>query len=70
MRLVINVDPDFKKITDYYWDHVEPEFDGSIWDWLHRDYGVVKIGQRGSKQEMLIQFPDEQHKTLFLLRWG
>ena len=72
MRLVIDVDPDFKKIADYYWEsdicaetpHV------TIWDWLKRDYGVIRIGQRGDKQEMLIQFPDEAHKTLFLLRWG
>ena len=70
MRLLIDVGPMFKQIADYYWDHMDPEFDGSIWDWLRRDYGVIKVGPRGSKRELLIQFPDEAHKTLFLLRWG
>lgn len=71
MTLRINIDPYFKKIADYYWDERPVECQHvTIWQWLERDYGALKIGARGSKGESIVSFPDEAHKTMFLLRWG
>lgn len=75
MKLRTDIRPYFQKIADYYWDHLDRDLynDGqhiTIWDWLKRDYDVVKIGQIGSKTELWVSFPDEQHMTLFMLRWA
>jgi hypothetical protein len=74
MKLRADIRPYFQKIADYYWDNIGRDFynEGhhiTIWDWLKRDYSVVKIGQIGSKTELWVTFPDEQHMTMFMLRW-
>lgn len=72
MTVRLNIDPYYKKIADYYWDELDFFPSGqylTLWAWLHRDYGIVKVRSRGSR-DMLVQFPDEEHKTLFLLRWS
>ena len=70
MKLRADIRPYFQKIADHYWDYLDPHTDGTIWEWLKRDYDVVKIGQIGSKTELWVTFPDEQHMTMFLLRWA
>lgn len=71
MKLRANIRPYFQKIADYYWE--ELQYNGphmSIWDWLLRDYNVVKMGPIGSKSEIWVSFPNEQHMTMFMLRWS
>jgi hypothetical protein len=70
-KLRVDLRPFFPKIANYYWD--ERDLSGkhlTIWDWLKRDYDVVKIGSMGSKPELWVSFPDEQSLTFFLLRWA
>ncbi len=74
MKLRVNIRPYFQKIADYYWDNIGRDLyhNGqhiTIWDWLKRDYDVVKVGPVGSKPELWVSFPDEQHLTMFMLRW-
>ena len=69
----IDITPYFKDIADYYWDHMDPATDGSIWEWLLKDYGVNKSGPgpvRERVRSSWVSFPDEQHLTMFLLRWS
>jgi hypothetical protein len=75
MKLRKDIRPYFQKIADYYWDNIGRDFynDGhhiTIWDWLKQDYNVVKVGPVGSKPELWVSFPDEQHMTMFMLRWA
>ena len=70
MKLRLDIRQYFPTIANYYWDHLDPQIDGSIWDWLGKDYQVVKVGPVGSKPELWVTFPDEQHLSLFLLRWS
>jgi hypothetical protein len=67
----IDISPYFKHIANYYWDHLDPESDGTIWDWLRLEYGIARAGPRIDKLgRTWISFPDESHLTLFLLRWA
>lgn len=71
MKLRIDINPYFKNIADYYWDNLEPQIDGSIWEWLLRDYKVIRIGPIVTRDKKTwVSFPDEQHLTAFLLRWA
>jgi hypothetical protein len=70
MTLRTDIRPYFPKIANWYWDNKDPATDGSIWDCLKRDHDVVKIGSMGSKPELWVSFPDEQHLTMFMLRWS
>ena len=66
----IDINPYFRDIADYYWDHMDPATDGSIWEWLLRDYEAVRRGPILDRANRTwVSFPDEQHLTLFLLRW-
>ena len=71
MTLRIDINPYFKNIADYYWDNLDPHIDGSIWEWLAKEYEVIRIGPIKDRDgKTWVSFPDEQHKTLFLLRWS
>jgi hypothetical protein len=74
----VNIEPQFEKIADWYWEKFEQPSNGthmSIWDMLARDYGARKVragsfgGKYGLKKEMVVEFPDEKSYTMFLLRW-
>lgn len=75
----VDIQPQWKKIANWYWDYAGG-YEGvgmSIWDMLQRDYGAIKVrhgvngGKLGlKKQESIVEFPNEQTYTLFLLRWG
>jgi hypothetical protein len=70
-KLRIDINPLFTNIADYYWDHMDPQNDGSIWEWLLKDYGVVRIGPMADRHNRTwVKFPDEAHLSLFLLRWS
>lgn len=70
-RLRIDINPYFKNIANYYWDHMDPATDGSIWEWLLRDYEVVRIGPIKDRDgRSWVAFPDEAHLTLFMMRWS
>ena len=69
MKLRIDIRPYFPAVANYYWDNMDPESDGSIWDWLGRDYDIVRIGPVGSKKELWVHFPDAETLLLFKLRW-
>lgn len=69
-KLRVDVRPFFPKIANYYWDHMDPATDGSIWDWLRRDYDIIKIGAIGSSKALWVTFPDEKQKVIFYLRWA
>lgn len=71
IKLRVDVNPYFKRIADYYWDHLDPSTDGSIWDWLKRDYDVIKIGPIKDRDgKMWVVFPNESSYAMFLLRWA
>lgn len=71
MTIRIDINPYFKNIADYYWDHLDPQIDGSIWEWLLVEYGVSRLGPiRDMEGKSWVSFPDEQSKTMFLLRWA
>lgn len=71
VKLRVDIRPYFAKIANYYWDQkplaVPHE---SIWDWLKRDYDIVKIGTVGLKPELWVSFPNEKMLAWFLLRWA
>jgi hypothetical protein len=69
MKLRIDIRPYFPKIANYYWDTKDPATDGSIWDWLGREYDIIKIGHLGDKPELWVSFPDEKMIAWFMLRW-
>mgnify|MGYP000093015496 CR=1 FL=1 len=71
MKLRTDIRPYFQKIADYYWQERTIDVEHmTIWEWLQRDYSVVKVGPVGSKPELWVTFPDEQHLTMFMLRWA
>jgi hypothetical protein len=71
MKLRIDIRPYFPKIADYYWDELEDQDPHmTIWEWLRRDYDVVKIGTLGDNPELWVSFPTEQDITAFVLRWS
>lgn len=69
MKLRIDFRPYFPDICAYYWKHIYDLNQGSIWDWMKRDYDMVKIGSIGSKPEMWVTFPDEATLMWFKLKW-
>lgn len=73
MKLRIDIRPYFPNIARYYWEELEYDSEVvhmSIWDWLHRDYGIIKIGSIGIKPELWVHFPDEKKLAWFMLRWA
>ncbi len=77
----VNITPQWKNITDWYWDDFD-RFNSvdnqylSIWDVLKRDYGAEKRYSNWpprfahDAQQMWAEFPDEKSYTAFLLRWS
>jgi hypothetical protein len=74
MTLKINITPYFKAIANYYWDEYDLENEGrlTIWEMLEKDYGVQRLGRivPGRPNDTWVTFPNEEHKTLFILRWS
>lgn len=69
VKLRVDIRPYFPRIANYYWDNMDPASDGSIWDWLKRDYNIIKIRSVGDNRELWVQFPDEKTLMWFKLRW-
>jgi hypothetical protein len=74
----VNIEPYWKKLANWYWDNAGG-YEGvgmSIWDMIERDYGARKVyhgergGKLGQKNQMIVEFPNEQTYTLFALRWA
>ena len=70
MKLRVDIRPYFSKIANHYWDTKDPATDGTIWDWLLRDYQIIKVGTIGIKPQMWVHFPDEKMLAWFLLKWA
>ena len=68
-KLRVDIRPYFPRIANYYWDNMDPASDGSIWVWLKRDYGIIKIGTIGDNSELWVHFPDDKMLMWFKLRW-
>ena len=79
----IDITQYWKKLAIWYWHTLDGktvhESGMSIWEMLERDYGAVKVshagfvhrsGKFGLKNQMIVEFPDEQTYTLFALRWS
>lgn len=69
-KLRVDIRPYFPRVANYYWDNMDPATDGSIWDWLKRDYDIIKIGTIGNKKELWVHFPDSKMLMWFKLRWS
>jgi hypothetical protein len=76
----VNIEPYWKKLANWYWDTLDGktvyESGMSIWDMIEHDYGARKVyhgtrgGKLGLKNQMIVEFPDEQTYTLFVLKWA
>lgn len=63
--------PQWQRIADWFWKHYDDlHCNHTIWDILERDYGAKRIHPLGSPGWSLLQFPNEQSYTMFLLRWA
>lgn len=70
-QLRVDIRPYFPRIANYYWDHMDPSTDGSIWEVLARDYNIGRIGPIGDPTRALwVNFPDEKTLMWFKLRWS
>lgn len=75
MGMKVDIQPQWKRIADWYWEGLSGhEGTGmSIWKMLEHDYGVRKIRHHRDAfgcVYMIVEFPDEQTYTAFLLRWA
>ena len=73
MKLRVDIRPYFKNVADYYWEDLELNDSAphmSIWDWLYRDYQIIKIGTIGNKPQLWVSFPDEKMLSWFVLKWS
>jgi hypothetical protein len=71
MGIRVDIQPQFKKIANWYWDNAGG-YAGvgmSIWEMLERDFGAKKVGRFGSGIAM-VTFPNGAMYTAFLLRWA
>lgn len=68
-QLRVDIRPYFPCIANYYWDNMDPATDGSIWDWLKRDYDISRIYHIGDTRALWVHFPDEKTLMWFKLRW-
>jgi len=65
----VDIKPYWKNLTKWYWDERQNIRGGfSIWEILEEDYGArcAQVSGRG----ILMEFPDEQTYTWFVLRWS
>ena len=70
MNLRVDIRPYFPKIAEYYWEELPAETPHlTIWDWLKRDYSVIRVGPVGSQPELWVRFSDEKMLSWFVLRW-
>ena len=79
MNNIIDLDKNdvFKCIANYYWEHLTPSIDGSIWQWLEREYSAKRTffsdPQEGpfriNANSLQLKFSDPESQTLFVLRW-
>ena len=69
-QLRVDIRPYFPRIANYYWDNMDPSTDGSIWDWLKRDYDISRLYHIGDARPLWVHFPDEKTLMWFILRWS
>ena len=67
-KIYADIYPYFKKVANHYWDDLYKS-NISVWDWLGREYDIIKIGHLGNKPELWVSFPDEKMIAWFMLRW-
>lgn len=77
MDMRVDIEPYWKKLANWYWDNpVGMSVGMSIWEMLEHEYGAVRVyygvsgGKLGRKNDMMVEFPNEQSYTVFLLRWA
>lgn len=75
--MLIELEPYFKKLSNYYWDNLDPVTDGSIWEWLERDFKARRTihfpcgtEEFYSGRKFDLEFKDDKDATYFLLRWS
>ena len=67
-----DIQPQWRNFVTWFWEN----YDGSksnyltIWNILEQDYGAKRIRPMGSPGWSVMQFPNEQSYTMFLLRWS
>jgi hypothetical protein len=57
-------------IVDYYWDNIDPTNDGTIWEWLEREYNCKRSRAINKTYTWDLVFDSEEYYSLFLLRWS
>lgn len=66
-----DVQPQWRNIVKWYWNQYQlDDAAETIWDILEQDYGAKRTRPMGSPGWSIMQFPDEQSYTMFLLRWS
>lgn len=66
-----DIQPQWQRIADWFWKHYDDDYnDLSIWDILERDYGATRTRPIDSPGWSVLQFPDDESYTMFLLRWS
>lgn len=74
--MIIKLEPYWHVLIDYYWEHHDPDIDGSVWDWLEKDYRARRIPRRPCSasefynDEFDLVFDHDADATFFLLRWS
>ena len=68
--IVLDIRPYWSNIVEYYWDNLDPSIDGTIWEWLRRNYEVHRtFGNYKHNEPMNVTFQSDKQLTMFLLRW-
>lgn len=74
--MIIKLEPYWQVLIDYYWENNGPDIDGSVWDWLEKDYRARRIPRRPRlasefyTDEFDLVFDNDADATFFLLRWS
>ena len=70
----VDIQPQWKKLANWYWDRSGGRllFGMSIWEMLEQEYGAIKVHtmQGTAEKRLIVDFPDEQSYTAFLLKWS
>lgn len=71
MKLRVDINPYFEKIATYYWEELDQSSGYvTIWEWLAKDYQIIKVGRIGNKPQLWVHFPDEKMLAWVLLKWA
>lgn len=68
-----DIHPQWQNIASWYWSQNHElciHRHLSIWDILERDHGAQRTRSMSQLDWSVVDFPDEQSYTAFLLRWS